>query len=1253
MPRTLRPRLRTMLERANPNVATFVELSVPNASKVLRRAEDQFFSSPDPLVSMAPAASAVASQAGALTLASVASTMINQMADSGTYFYLPQEQGSETFHGTVGWQLASAFTGAVLRAVTVKLRWVAPTAPDVALQIYRVHRTAGVLQRQQGSSIVETAAVQHSFVPLLQQPIVRRFKDVGVLFSDVDVTFDLTPFRLEIQPISSPPPGPNESGDLPEYFFEVRPLQQGKGNFVGWVKDTTSARNINGLGAIREVGWQRKDPNDPASLWVRTDQNYSLCLKVDAEQYVPTSQAVYHIGLPSLPTSDSVGRVVFNHGAPSGTGVALELSTAGSSGPFTPVAHGDVVSAVQEDYHLRLTMTASADRQHAPVVTGLGVEFRSSVDLSPESTLEPMSQGVSVPFLQASVGEGSVSVVRTGRRDYRDVGAEVASGGPDTQLEIDAYIGSRHPAVTRDDWFHTTRASVSSRTPSGTSEYFSLLSLAKTLKRKIPARLESINTVHTVTAASTTQVQVTPVLLGASPTGNEYDAQGYYLRVRTSSQAGVETGQVFLIGGNTGVDTLDFPANADPTISKELPGTLAVGDEVEVHSGRYQQPAISWVDADPADVWLEILTVHLGVSEDRIGLADVGTAGRAGRPPKVTDRAPGDAPTQAKCKVTLKLTDAEEGDTLIDQLSFIVGGATVEIAGQIVFRQIYALYDADGRITVAPDAPVKTFDARDYVGLDTPTGREQRITVLACDYGVDTTSAEALPTATTNFVDVDALAEYGLQDVEGLGTDAVPDEIARWCYNSSDFGFFLASQLTRQVVTACSTGIRPWPFTAVDAHPELTVGDTVVLITDQYTDYDPARGAAIKGWAAYPLVLISTAGGGRSFVGFLQGLAGVVGVDVRGGEGTLQDNNPPPPSGSVALPPTASLDFVSEDDTEVVLALNGALGAGGTGPLEYSTRVDNGAWSAWSTAHADWTVPRLLKFTKTAQLQTRQADGQVSVIARYAVTGVFPQVDSGTGLVNGLDASGLVTHPVPLPVAVANIPAIDATDGHVNPGVTLHGTSHFIPRATDVNGMILDPGTEESQGKELRRLFAKPLFNSPNDLGSVADGSGWSKVNAGAIGASGYVDMGGSAWLNRHLGNIADDAGSDRRAATANEKTGGTRGFSGFTTTGGALVSTATEGAGGKEISRLYAKPLPTTPEDLGAIANGSGWGKVKATALDVNGNPSALGDVNVTSVYDATAGAYHRAVFVGTSAPADGSATSLPEGTVYYEVLS
>jgi hypothetical protein len=624
------------------------------------------------------------------------------------------------------------------------------------------------------------------------------------------------------------------------------------------------------------------------------------------------------------------------------------------------VVNGDVVTPAQLAYHLRLTMNASPDQRRAPLVSALGIDFRNLIDVSVEATVDPMTQEVAVPFLTPSIGEGGVTIVRSGRRDYRDVGSDLATSGPDTQIECDVYLGSRHPQVTRDDWFHTTRALVSTRQPTATTERLSLLSLAKKLKRNIPARIESINVAHTVIGSpspTTVQVRVSPALAGASTSGNEYDGRGYYIRVRKSAVLGLEPGTIFVISGNTGVDKLDFTANADPALSKELPAAFAIGDEIEVHSGQYVQPALTWVNQDPADIWWELFTVHRSIPSDRLGRSDLGTTGRSGLPPRVTDRAPGDAATQAKLLVSLTTRAAETADRLIDQVSFLMGGTTVEIAGQMVFRQIYPLRDAAGRITVAPDPPTVTFDPRDYVGLETPTGREQRISEMACDYGVDTTAAAALPTSTAVYGDADALAALETQDVEGLGTDVVPAEIARWCFNSADGGFFLATQLASQVVLATSTGVRLWPWNAIEPHPELTVGDTVVVVTDQYTDWDPARNAAIRGMNAYPLTIVSASVDGKRFRGFLQGLAGVAAVKLRGGDGDLQDYNPAPagagPSLEVAIKhfaTTASISHAEAGGT-IGLYIDGvgpsavpaspftvSRPANGSRPIEYTIR---------------------------------------------------------------------------------------------------------------------------------------------------------------------------------------------------------------------------------------------------------------------------------------------------------------------------
>jgi hypothetical protein len=289
------------------------------------------------------------------------------------------------------------------------------------------------------------------------------------------------------------------------------------------------------------------------------------------------------------------------------------------------------------------------------------------------------------------------------------------------------------------------------------------------------------------------------------------------------------------------------------------------------------QPALTWVNQDPADIWWEILTVHLGIPSDRIGRSDVGTTGRqrtaAARSPTARRATPR---RRRSSKVTLKLTDAETGDTLIDQLSFIMGGTTIEIAGQIVFRQIYPLRDAAGRITVAPDPVAAVFDARDYTGLETPTGREQRITVLACDYGVDTTAAAALPTSTANLRRRRRARRARDAGRRGAGHRRRPAEIAAGATTRPTAASSSPTQLAQQVVLATSTGLRLWPWNAIDAHPELTVGDTVVLITDQYTDWDPARRTRRSaGMNAYPLTHREREPAGKRFRGFLQGLAGV------------------------------------------------------------------------------------------------------------------------------------------------------------------------------------------------------------------------------------------------------------------------------------------------------------------------------------------------------------------------------------------
>jgi hypothetical protein len=86
---------------------------------------------------------------------------------------------------------------------------------------------------------------------------------------------------------------------------------------------------------------------------------------------------------------------------------------------------------------------------------------------------------------------------------------------------------------------------VSNRQPTATQEIFSLLSLTKTLKRKIPARIESINTctrVRRLCPATTHADPCRPEPPGRLAAGNEYDGQGLLHPRPEERVPGVETG---------------------------------------------------------------------------------------------------------------------------------------------------------------------------------------------------------------------------------------------------------------------------------------------------------------------------------------------------------------------------------------------------------------------------------------------------------------------------------------------------------------------------------------------------------------------------------------------------------------------------------------------------------------------------------------------------------------------------------------
>jgi hypothetical protein len=995
MPRTVRPLLRQLYERLNPNVCEFVEVAQPDVGQVLRRWTDQLGPS-TPRVSETPVSTTQSSPGGGLMLKATPTQLANFYTLSGTRIFLEVPDQSRIIEG-VGWSLPSAadFRPVRLKSVKVSLHVTSVQVTQFELQIYRMRGVPGRVVNAAGFP-TSGQLIQYTPTPLLSQPARVAF---GALTApnDFDVTFELSQYQLDIEHRNVPAPSLLTAGEIPEYIFEVSLTGTAGNDQYQWNLDTATTRTIAGVGVFRHAKWQKQkpvgtpapDPGDPLAQWVDIGIATNVpAIQINVDTYPATSQEVYTITLPRVPSTPSTGRIVFRREVPLDTSATLEISTTGSGGTYTAVTDGTVIATKQTTYHLRSTMNASADTHRSPEIEALGIEFATAIDVTAEATVEGIPQDINLPFLDAAIGEGRITIVRTGKRDYRDPASDLLTATAATQLIVDHYLGSRHPSVTRDQWLHLGRYIVTSAQPLPTSEILSVISYLKVAKRKVPQRAETVNAVLTTVSGTTaTALKVTGPLPGTT-VGDEYDAQNYYVRIVSTAVVGLAPGMLFPVSGNTGTTQIDLTAPG-------MPAALAIGDTFELHSATYQQPKLSWVNADPADVWYEVWTVLLGVPAEKIGRSDMGRAGRSGLPPKLADREPDSTAggPRDKLRVSRTITDQSEGLTLIDELSFHMGGSTVEIGGQIVFRQIYDVLDQFGNLVIPAEEVAATFDVREIATLDTPRGLESRITTIECTYGVDTAlGQDAAKPSRVVFSDADAVAWFTQQDLEEIGNSEIPEGIAAWCYNTYDSGQYLASKLCEQIVRIGSTGLRQWSFTVTDMHPDLCVGDRVVVQTDQYTDYDPTRKVAVRGLWAFTIVLTHVARMGRELRGFVPGLFS--GVPVRGGSGGVS-------TGLVAQPSIGNIDFNAAG--ELLVTVNQGTPPGGGFRLAASTAgmpsdatVDAASFTPGPTA----TVNLGGGWTAGAQVQIK-----VIAYASAAVNGAKSLPSTGHATVTGGSAT--------------------------------------------------------------------------------------------------------------------------------------------------------------------------------------------------------------------------------------------------------
>jgi hypothetical protein len=1096
--------------------------------RIIRR-PDEYLGTPPLVGAMVPANSLSTDAQGSLILTPTTAALAGFTGEQSSYD-LNGEDPTRRIKGAA-WTMDAAFSAAKLRNVTARVQRVALAGLffplDFELQIFRVTKTPGNKEKYNPANqqVQVTAFTDYSFTPLLNPaPVIKSAAIAWDGTQKSTLNFDLTNYALVLENTPSRAAAPDQAGELPRYYFVVRVINNPKGTgFFKWLLDTASARTIANIGTFQRSWWAR---NNDQEQWVETLFADVPTFAVNVETYPASGQAIYLIDVGKVPDTarGSIGRIAFERSIPPTSTAQLEISTAGSGGPWTIVKHGDAVSSAQQTYHLRVTLTRDASTRRTPTIAALGVEWRIPLDVSVEGTPTLPTREVSLPWPKASIPEGRIDVVRTGVRDYLDTASVLGSTQATTKLECDIYLASRHPSVTRDKWLHMERLAVSNRVPGSTSEGFTLLSYASKLKKKIPQKVESLNSVHKVTSSTTGAVVVTPALPGTSAGGNEYDGKGYYMRVRSTSNVNVAVGFMQTIVGNTGTTQLDF--------TPAMPSALNVNDVIEVHSGIFATQAISWTDADPADVWTAILA-YAGIPPERIG---AGYLPRGGLPPRVTDIAPGDATTQAKRKITNKLTELESADELLAQVSAILGGVTMEISGQICYVQLFPLRDATGNISVPLSPVVKVFDKRDYGrSLQTPPGLEKRATVMSATYGVPLTAAapDTYPKQTTVTVDNDALLWLTQQDLEDFGSAQVPDNIARWIYNTADAGLYLAASITATYVRALSTGLRVFPFNAVEKNPELVPGDSIVILTDQYTDYEPSSATPLRGMLAVRGVLVQVGAEGRQLAVFVPGLRDNVTQAQGGNAGTLTGLGDPVdapilsgnflPTGELIITSYGSYNTASQRVAVGTVEPTDAFTRAGT-PILFQnlTNIATGlivpaGGSAWIKAFGYDNYGTESPVARMKVTREGSGTGDPPVVLMFPLNGDSSDVSwnirfdavpgsggGGTNLTYDIRkkigfaaetsiASGNATT-LPRDLTLTRHPRSDAvirfilTD--VATGLTAQD-SFTLPSArpelTDTGDQFTS-GVKESGGRPVNRLYAKGLVGDPDTADAIGNG---------------------------------------------------------------------------------------------------------------------------------------------------------------------
>lgn len=631
-------------------------------------------------------------------------------------------------------------------------------------------------------------------------------------------------------------------------------------------------------------------------------------MKVYADSYPATGSVVitgYDLG--AAPAGTLEFRVTDN--VPAGTTGQAYVRVPAGPGAWIAFDDGDspadIGIASQQTYDFKYEMAADSTLTATPELWALGVVDLTTKDLTEIATWSEYEESVDLLSGQTKMAEAELTLQLTGIRDYRDLVTTLMSEYHPTELQIRSFVGGG--GLTRAQYGHLETWDVDDVLPGPSSVTLVLVSLLNRLKGRFPRaagtqtgyllkaaasdltggadwtkelslETETSGTLSCTIAASSTEVQyaTTPATVPGLvrwPTGD------WAIAVE------VTTGNSNIYLGLRLVRT-----NASGTLQERRPdrSTIATAEEQQCTAGvkAFTFSVLSWTEGASAGTdrlrvefyfrnaagTSQAVTIRTGTTNTEVRPPWVQTTTIA---PQVFDNVyPGGAyttwrdtviglpsrfrgavPDTNRHRVSKAVMDAD-GQRELERIAWLDGCAITAAQGMI---KAVNLWGPRKRVVAVFSAEIAT--------VQVARGFTDRLPEYACEYGYEAQK----PRTFAGEVKAQHVASYAALGPSRIGTEdpRVEGETARWVKDPA-----LAAEITRAIVLSCGAGRMSADIVPIEWHPELELGDTVAIETDQWMLLDPATSTPIRGWVWAIGTIVRVRGWTRSGVGVhIAGLA--------------------------------------------------------------------------------------------------------------------------------------------------------------------------------------------------------------------------------------------------------------------------------------------------------------------------------------------------------------------------------------------